>query len=78
MKMTAMAVLLYLFIGFASTVHAQQVELDSWSCWAENARNIVESQRPSIFIRYATAETLASGFLAASVAIEDSSKGIWR
>jgi len=44
----------------------------------EIVRNVVESQRLSTFIRYATAGTLATGFLADSVASEDSSKGIWR
>ena len=52
--------------------------IPSGSAAFEIVRNVVESQRLSTFIRYATAGTLATGFLADSVASEDSSKGIWR
>ncbi len=45
---------------------------------AEIARNVVESQRLSILIGYATAAPFAIGFLETALAIEDSSNGIWR
>ena len=42
----------------------------------EIARNVVESQRLSTLIGYATAAPLAIGFLETALAIEDSSNGI--
>ena len=42
----------------------------------EIARNVVESQRLSILIDYATAAPFAIGFLETALAIEDSSNGI--
>ena len=45
---------------------------------AEIARNVVESQRLSTLIDYATAAPFAIGFLETALAIEDSSNGIWR
>ena len=44
----------------------------------EIARNVVESQRLSTLIDYATAAPFAIGFLETALAIEDSSNGIWR
>ena len=44
----------------------------------EIARNVVESQRLSTLIDYATATPFAMGFLETALAIEDSSNGIWR
>jgi hypothetical protein len=44
----------------------------------EIARNVVESQRPSTLIDYAIAAPFANGFFETALAIEDSSKGIWR
>ena len=42
----------------------------------EIARNVVESQRLSTLIDYATAAPFAIGFLETALAIEDSSNGI--
>ena len=44
----------------------------------EIARNVVESQRLSTLIDYATATPFAIGFLETALAIEDNSNGIWR
>ena len=44
----------------------------------EIAQNVVESQRLSILIDYATATPFAIGFWETALAIEDSSNGIWR
>jgi hypothetical protein len=44
----------------------------------EIARIVVESQRPSELIGYATSAPFAIDFLETALAIEDSSKGIWR
>ena len=44
----------------------------------EIARNVVESQRPSTLIDYATATPFAIGFLETALAIEDSGNGIRR
>ena len=46
--------------------------------FSEIARNVVESQRLSTLIGYATAAPFAIGFLETASAIEDSSNGIWR